>query len=287
MFDRDTLYRLYVVEGKTTKEIAAIAGVRTPKSICDWMDKYGIPRRDLSEAQRPVQTTKEELYNLYVTQDMRIDLIGKHLGISEQRVSRLLKEYGIPINNKTRNLRKQQRPSTKIELTCPHCGQSFFRDPSRLTYGRGKYCSSECQYAAIKAKPKKGLLSLTCIGCGAGFQRQERNLHSRKGAGKYCSRACRDTHRVGHLHPQYLGTPTEKRGPNWQAQRRKALKRDNYTCQHCANPADNVHHIMPFRYFGMKRYKEANDLGNLISLCESCHRIADAAIQRAEQQQSA
>jgi len=67
------------------------------------------------------------------------------------------------------------------------------------------------------------------------------------------------------------------RGYDWRKQRRNALRRDNYTCQFCHRTAEttllNVHHIKPFQLF--KNNTEANGLGNLITLCRSCHATAD------------
>lgn len=67
-------------------------------------------------------------------------------------------------------------------------------------------------------------------------------------------------------------------GPNWINQRRKARKRDNYTCQDCGITEEgygrelSVHHKIPFRHF-MGDWKRAINLSNLISLCEyPCHR---------------
>lgn len=83
-------------------------------------------------------------------------------------------------------------------------------------------------------------------------------------------------------------------GPNWEQQRQKALARDGYRCRVCgataANPAGfpkpagfslHVHHVHPFRDFGYvpgenDAYRRANDLDNLITLCPSCHRQAEA-----------
>jgi DEAD/DEAH box helicase domain-containing protein len=72
------------------------------------------------------------------------------------------------------------------------------------------------------------------------------------------------------------------RGPNWEAQRRRARARDGYRCHHCGVPerpnrAHDVHHIEPFRTFGYTRgendrYLQANRLENLVTLCRSCHR---------------
>lgn len=172
--------------------------------------------------------------------------------------------------------------TARVDLVCGHCGKPFTREAGRLQYERGKHCSRACQYAAIKARPSKAKVQRICFGCGTTFEVYQNEIAKKKGGGKYCSRPCRDEHRHGLNHPQYINGGNDDRGPNWQAQRRKALKRDDYTCQHCDMAGQGVHHIQPFRLFGMERYKEANDLANLVTLCEACHRRADAAIQHAE-----
>lgn len=83
-----------------------------------------------------------------------------------------------------------------------------------------------------------------------------------------------------------LRIDTGDRGPNWAEQRDKARRRDNFCCQHCGAPErpqrqHDVHHLQPFREFGYvrgqnRRYVEANRLENLITLCPSCHRRAEA-----------
>ena len=40
--DFQTLYCLYVLEQKTTIEIAAMAGVSSPQTISNWLRKYAI-----------------------------------------------------------------------------------------------------------------------------------------------------------------------------------------------------------------------------------------------------
>ncbi len=71
-------------------------------------------------------------------------------------------------------------------------------------------------------------------------------------------------------------------GPNWAAQRRKALERDDFRCQVCgASGGDlHVHHIRPFRDFDYVRgenenYRYANEIDNLVTLCPSCHQRAE------------
>jgi 5-methylcytosine-specific restriction endonuclease McrA len=165
-------------------------------------------------------------------------------------------------------------------VICQHCGKSFTVIPSRLKHGRGRSCSPVCQYVARRALPKVASVTLSCIGCGAEFSRPNSRIERHKGAGKYCTRDCRDAHRIREQHPQFIGRPVHHRGPNWHAQKRKARQRDNWTCQRCGERGNDVHHIRPFRLF--TDYREANQLENLQTLCRPCHRKADAEFQAAE-----
>lgn len=87
--------------------------------------------------------------------------------------------------------------------------------------------------------------------------------------------------RRGQLHHMWNGGKIYYYGTDWPEQRNLARKRDNYTCQRCGITEDNlgkqldVHHIVKFRYFGIKRHKEANVLTNLVCLCTSCHHIVE------------
>jgi DEAD/DEAH box helicase domain-containing protein len=76
-------------------------------------------------------------------------------------------------------------------------------------------------------------------------------------------------------------------GPDWQRQRQMALERDGHRCRSCGATGSallHVHHIRPFRDFGYVRDvndmdRQANELDNLITLCSSCHRRAEAGQQ--------
>lgn len=157
---------------------------------------------------------------------------------------------------------------------CQFCGKQFRVRPARAKWGRGKYCSPACQYAAIRAKPKAATPRV-CIGCGAQFTRPNSIMRTRKGAGKYCTRACRDLYWLGPLNPNWqTGDKTNKRGSNWQSIRRRILARDK-CCRHCgATGGLHVHHKTPFRLFADEAIANADD--NLISLCPPCHRREDA-----------
>ena len=76
-------------------------------------------------------------------------------------------------------------------------------------------------------------------------------------------------------------------GPNWQQQRQTVLERDNFRCRTCGAAGStllHVHHIRPFREYGYmpgenENYRLANKVDNLITLCPSCHRRAEAGQQ--------
>jgi DEAD/DEAH box helicase domain-containing protein len=70
-------------------------------------------------------------------------------------------------------------------------------------------------------------------------------------------------------------------GPNWVRQRDLARARDGFRCQICgtaeADKEHHVHHKIPFRQF--ESANQANQLANLITLCNSCHRKVETAVR--------
>lgn len=160
---------------------------------------------------------------------------------------------------------------------CLICNEEFEVSPSKE---RIKYCSWEC-YSESRRTGQKS--NCKCEICHKEFYKapilQEQHEYN------YCSRKCMAEHYqlrlTGENNPCYTGhTERHKKyyGPNWLEQRRSARKRDNYSCQTCGIPEDDygqelsVHHIIPFIAF--ESYLEANELDNLTSLCEPCHRLA-------------
>lgn len=92
--------------------------------------------------------------------------------------------------------------------------------------------------------------------------------------------------------------PLTGRGADWDRARQEARTRDGFRCRLC-NAAEapdrqhDVHHIRPFRQFGAAAgsgrqggppgtgsidHRAANALDNLITLCPSCHRVAERAL---------
>ncbi|MBV7509484.1 HNH endonuclease [Bacillus sp. sid0103] len=94
----------------------------------------------------------------------------------------------------------------------------------------------------------------------------------------YCSKDCLANdlkeRMVGEKNHNWRGGHEDYRGENWNEQRLKALDRDGYLCQECGQ--NNlitklaVHHKIPYRFYD-GNYIRANDLKNLITLCNSCH----------------
>jgi DEAD/DEAH box helicase domain-containing protein len=87
---------------------------------------------------------------------------------------------------------------------------------------------------------------------------------------------------VGKLREERLwsNTPNDY-GPNWTRQRDLARARDGFLCQICGmtegDNAHHVHHKIPFRMF--ESNEQANQLANLITLCNSCHRKVETAVR--------
>jgi DEAD/DEAH box helicase domain-containing protein len=70
-------------------------------------------------------------------------------------------------------------------------------------------------------------------------------------------------------------------GPGWARQRDMARARDGFRCQVCGEPekdkSHHVHHKIPFRMFDSVEH--ANQLSNLITLCNACHRRVETAVR--------
>lgn len=102
---------------------------------------------------------------------------------------------------------------------------------------------------------------------------------------KYCSLVCSNKHRA------IMGTnPITKFGTENYAyknglssnsrktQKQLAYERDSKTCQKCnadvSSSRYGIHHIIPKRLF--EDYREADQVGNLTTLCSLCHKKVEA-----------
>lgn len=166
----------------------------------------------------------------------------------------------------------------RVTRDCQNCGNKFYVFASEVRRGNGKFCSKKCF-----DESQRKTVETPCNYCGHMTQ----TIPSKDR--KFCSKVCRSLwmkeNIKGEAHPSWRGGK-QNYGPDWYDQRKKALKRDNYTCRHCGKAFKfylDVHHIIPLREFGYipgqnDKYKQANALDNLLTLCRSCHRRAESSV---------
>ena len=117
-------------------------------------------------------------------------------------------------------------------------------------------------------------IKLQCACCSTQFETKPWILRQNKSHSGYrfCSDECRRTFMRGDKDVRYVGGPVTYRGRGWIAARKLAVERDSGTCQECAKHVGDsipVHHKVPYREFSTPA--EANQISNLVCLCQSCH----------------
>lgn len=161
-------------------------------------------------------------------------------------------------------------PEKHSIFICGWCGKFF----EGWTYRKSKFCSNQCrsEFAARQPKNKPfgyehgGKTTWRCLQCG----KEKRTFKSRKRT--FCSPKCWGKSILGKSRFGY-GTAIKNlsyRGENWQSQREKTRKRDKYKCRVCGIVALDVHHIIKYKLFN-GNWEKANELDNLIVLCEAHH----------------
>jgi 5-methylcytosine-specific restriction endonuclease McrA len=163
-----------------------------------------------------------------------------------------------------------RRKVEHIKLVCAWCRAPFERIPSLVKNQTKVFCSGACRQSEEASRT----ITFNCAQCGKACKRPQSNVHTK---GPYfCSRLCDSRYHTADRHARWVGGTKRYRGANWKEQRKKALKRDKHTCQHCgAKTKLVVHHKTPYRI------NHDSSLKNLIVLCSSCHLKADDAWRRA------
>jgi len=201
----------------------------------------------------------------------------------------------------------KKRTAQRVE--CSTCGGAFNRAPaSRKSKHGAEYCSRSCHYAgrsagltgrtvdrpyrvteegraawrrsaeARRGKPYKDPVSWSCESCGKTRTLNRGQLAPARKF-RFCSHACASDHMRGDRHHSWKGGHPKSYGPDWFAKRRAARERDSHECKGCGVTRAklerelDVHHIVRFGDFTDSA--EANKLDNLISLCHSCHMLAE------------
>lgn len=288
MLSKDVLYRLYVIENKTTEEIAKIAGVQNAKTVTDWLRKCDIPRR--KEVFTP-PIDKDTLYDLYVNERLTTFDIGVILGMSNSTVANWLRKYEIPIRQ-TRDAQRPANPSRE-ELYELYVNQEISINNIAI-----QLKSSEINISKLLKEYGIPIRSKTakCAGWNKGIplpaqQRDNLSAHAKQRIGEKSPRyrVTLDKTTRGKIANSLKGKYRQHLNPNWKnggttryrriimgqyeyKEWRKAVyERDNYTCQMCQKPSNGdiqAHHIYP-----VKTHPERIlDVNNGVTLCIPCHK---------------
>jgi 5-methylcytosine-specific restriction endonuclease McrA len=176
----------------------------------------------------------------------------------------------------------QRKGSDRI---CKTCGKSYYRPPSSPSV----YCSAACMSIAFSGRisPQNIRQQVSCAFCGSAILRAP--WHIKQSQKAFCTRRCFGKWKAANWtaadNPAWTGGKAYYYGENWKRQSRLARFRDGHKCRVCGKPEDknfrvlDVHHVIPFRRFGLADYRAANSLANLITLCPSCHCQADRNVR--------
>lgn len=263
----ELLKSLYVKDKLSTRDVAKKLGVGQT-TIRRWLKLYNIDARSIEES---VKTS------IYLNKKAKLSSLYKkeYVERSIENGSRLIKICPIcgksfetiKSINSTYCSRSCAGKSLEKENTCDRCGKILLNKWS-------KYCP-ECLKIVRHDNFYKRIHTI-CAQCGndlevipSVFNKNEHNFCNVECMSKYYSE-----HYSGKNSPTWKGGKKHYQG-HWLKQRDLARKRDNYTCQLCGVTEDewhkemDVHHIKNYRLFENK--EDANNLENLVCLCNKCH----------------
>lgn len=177
-----------------------------------------------------------------------------------------------------------------VKVECLECGTALERKPS---FAEGKnFCNKQCESAWKSAGRMSGEnhpqwvgghVTLECDECGSEFSVRPSSVSKRR----FCSRDCFGSHlsrtQRGKSNPTWNGgrdfytrVRASLSDESWSRIADQARDADDHTCQLCgASGSDagrklDAHHIIPVMAGG------DNGDYNLMSLCNSCHKIVEA-----------
>lgn len=267
----EEITELYFIQQLSQREIGKILGIGQT-SVRRIFAKYKIQSRTGQEAKNTpsCRARQKELSERY----------SKEYTLDRNNICQWCGQE-FKVNNRTKKNQfcskeclSQYRRSQRKKYFCKNCGKEIVFSNNKV-YKR-TYCD-EC----IQKRPwqTKDRIIVKCGYCGKEIE----SIKSRASANKYCycNIECMSKHYAeiysGENSPAWRGGKGHHYIGNFYHQRNEARKRDNYSCQLCGITEDefgqqmSVHHIKLYRYFDNK--EEANNLDNLVCLCEKCHRF--------------
>lgn len=262
---KSNLHKDYLVRGLSSRELVPIYGYSF-MTILNKLKEFEIPRRTYKENKMPTRK-------------------GGHLSKKHKdNISKALKG-----NPKVAGVKGEANPYYKShKVLCFVCNKELTRKRCNFERFERFYCSPKCRskhqsslVGEVSPHWRGGDVTVRCAQCGKSLKRRKSIVSKSKTGRFFCDQKCAGIWKAdnlsGSLVYNWKGGYDNYYGPNWPKQKRAALERDNKSCKICdktqkqlrKNP--DVHHIIPFGEFTIVRYKEANELDNLICFCSSCH----------------
>ena len=186
-----------------------------------------------------------------------------------------------------------------VDVPCADCGATSRHSKRVLDTIATPRCKPCLKIERVRRsnarKNPDNTVKVNCCACGDEIERSRlRSLRvENHTCGSCWAEQRRAAARAKELTPTRIPRPphaltlvTTSYAGRWKAQSDAARKRDSHTCQHCGITRQeygrtlDVHHIRRFHDFASAA--EANVLSNLITLCRSCHRLADCALRKAD-----
>jgi 5-methylcytosine-specific restriction endonuclease McrA len=173
---------------------------------------------------------------------------------------------------------------SRSEYECDHCGETFVRLDASVG-GEHQFCDEDC-YRSWSSKNIRGedhplygsgeAFDTECSYCGSSIRKTaDRSDHEHH----FCNDTCRGSwmseNQTGQNHPNWRGgkhiidSLRKQLRPSFNSIKDDVREEACYSCGESDTRLD-VHHIIPLSAGG------TNESWNLMTLCDSCHRTAEA-----------
>lgn len=300
--DESTLRDLYIGKELSIRKIADRLSC-SHKTISKWLDRHGIGKREELDNNRDNSPYDDEelLRELHLEKELHLGQMAERLDCARSTVSRYCRKFGIEVRENYTQPQPKHERLTDAEwlrqqhhdnrLACHEIGEKLGVSADTVLRWLQKHNIERVwrhtSHPDLDNADKlqnwhvEEDLSTVDIGNMLDVHRTVVAYHLRKhGIG------VRNIVKCGSDHPSWEGGYDNYYGPNWQTQREKALRRDNYQCVDCGitneehktefGRALTCHHVTPIREFRLQYdepewWERSNQLENLVTLCDPHH----------------
>jgi 5-methylcytosine-specific restriction endonuclease McrA len=177
---------------------------------------------------------------------------------------------------------------SRVLVECAWCDTKLCRPKWRVKKFNSQFCDKKCKSNYYSANPselhEKNRVTVTCSWCGN--SKEVIPAQATRSEHHFCDPECKGKWWSGNVsgesHPNWKGGYDPYYGSNWERKRQEVRERDGYKCVLCGVTDGasklihgrelSVHHVM--RINGFSNPTDANNLGNLMTLCAYCHQRA-------------